>query len=249
VSTTPTETFRRLLVDLPRGAPISTEVLTSKGIPGKAVVRLASDGWLHRLGRGVYLLPGDKLDRDATLGWLCERIQGLHVGGKTALDWRGVRHNISMRELLSLWGDVPAQMPRWFSSEFPCHYQSTQLFDTKLSSSSGMGPLPFGSAKVMVSAPERAVLELLSDAGKRQTLEETINLLENMHALRRDVLDELMAHLTRIKVARLADKLSANLQLPWNNIANKHSRRLGGGKRWVVRAKTGERIDLKGPSA
>lgn len=224
-------------------------MLTSQGISAKAVVRLVSDGWLHRLGRGVYLLPGDKLDRDATLAWLGERLPGLHVGGKTALDWRGVRHNIAMREVVSLWGEVPANMPTWFSAQFPCHYQSTQVFDPQLPSNAGVGPLPFGSAKVMVSAPERAVLELLSDAGKRQSLEETTNLLENTHALRRDVLDELMAHLTRIKVARLADKLSASLQLPWNDVASKHSRRLGGGKRWVARSKTGERIDLKGPSA
>lgn len=249
MSTTPTETFRRSLSDLPRGAPISVDRLTSQGIPAKAVVRLVSAGWLHRLARGVYLLPGDKLDRDATLSWLAERIQGLHVGGNTALDWRGVRHNISMREVLSLWGEVPAEMPVWFSAQFPCHYQSTRLFDASLPAGTGVGSLPFGGGKVMVSAPERALLELLSDAGKRQSLEETTNLLENTHALRRDVLDELMAHLTRIKVARLADKLSASLQLPWSDIASKHSRRLGGGKRWVVRTKTGERIDLKGPSA
>lgn len=249
MSTTPTETFRRALSNLPRGAPISVDRLTSQGLPAKAVVRLVSAGWLHRLARGVYLLPGDKLDRDATLAWLCERAKGLHVGGKTALDWRGVRHNISMREVLSLWGELPAEIPSWFTREFPCHYQSTRLFDAKLPSSAGVGPLPFRSWKVPVSTPERAVLELLSDAGKRQSLEETTNLLENTHALRRDVLDELMAHLTRIKVARLADKLSASLQLPWSDIASKHSRRLGGGKRWVVRTKTGERIDLKGPSA
>lgn len=247
MSTTPTETFRRLLAELPRGAPISNVALTSRGLSANAVVRLVSAGWLQRLGRGVYILPGDKLERDAALTWLAERVPGLHVGGKTALDWRGVRHNVSMRQVLDLWGEKRAELPEWLSKAFPCRYQSTRLFDVRLTA--GMGPLPFSNSKVMVSAPERAVLELLSDVGKHQSMEETTNLLENTHSLRRDVLDELMGHLTRIKVARLADTLSASLQLPWNEIASKHSRRLGGGKRWVARTKTGERIDLKGPAA
>ena len=247
MATTPSEIFRHLLAELPRGAPISHAVLTGRGLSANAVVRLVSSGWLQRLGRGVYILPGDKLERDASLTWLAERVPGLHVAGKTALDWRGVRHNVSMRQVLDLWGDQRAELPDWFSKTFPCRYQSTRLFDVPLTA--GMGPLPFSDSKVMVSAPERAVLELLSDVGKRQSLEETTNLLENTHSLRREVLDELMGHLTRIKVARLADKLSASLQLPWNEIASKHSRRLGGGKRWVARTKTGERIDLKGPAA
>jgi hypothetical protein len=111
----------------------------------------------------------------------------------------------------------------------------------------GIGPLPAASTAVPVSVPERAILELLSDAGKRNTLEETSNLVENVRTIRTDVLDELMGHLTRIKVARLAEALAAQMQLPWHEVASKHSRRLGGGKRWLTRAKTGERIDLKGP--
>jgi hypothetical protein len=247
MGTRPTELFRQLLPQLPRGAPISAEALTKHGIPLKAVARLGSEGWLHRLGRGVYLLPGDTLDRDAALTYLAERIPGLHVAGKTALDSRGVRHNVAMREVLNLWGDVGGAIPAWFNEAFPCHYQATHLFDATLPADAGVGPLPFKELKVPVSTLERAVLELLSDAGKRQSLEETENLLESTRALRPEVLDELMSHLTRIKVARLADKLSANLQLPWKDVANKHSLRLGGGARWVPRAKTGERIDLKGP--
>jgi hypothetical protein len=236
-----------MLSELPRGAPISSTLLTQHGIPPKAVARFGTQGWLHRLGRGLYLLPGDRLDRDAALAWLARRIPGLHVAGKTALDWRGVRHNVAMREVLTLWGDADAVIPSWFKNAFPCRYEATHLFDATLPSDAAIAPLPFKEKKVPVSMPERAVLELLSDAGKRQSLEETQNILENTRALRPDVLDELMSHLTRIKVARLADKLSASLQLPWNDIASKHSRRLGGGARWVTRAKTGERIDLKGP--
>ena len=31
----------------------------------------------------------------------------LHVGDKTALSWRGVRHNIAFQETIELWSDKP----------------------------------------------------------------------------------------------------------------------------------------------
>jgi len=55
----------------------------------------------------------------------------------------------------------------------------------------------------------------------------------------------LLNHLTRIKVARLAELLATDLDLPWAALAKRHSQRLGGGKRWIAVAKSGERLDLR----
>jgi hypothetical protein len=33
--------------------------------------------------------------------------------------------------------------------------------------------------------------------------------------------------------------------LPWAALAKRHSQRLGGGKRWIAVAKSGERLDLR----
>jgi hypothetical protein len=105
--------------------------------------------------------------------------------------------------------------------------------------------LPAGRPELQVSTPERAILELLSDVGKRQTLEEAQNLIEGARALRLNVLDELMGYLTRIKVVRLAYTVADNLDLSWKTIALKHSTRLGGGERWVTVGRTGERLSLR----
>ena len=89
------------------------------------------------------------------------------------------------------------------------------------------------------------MLELLSDVGKRQTLEEARHLVEGARSLRLPVLEELFTHLTRIKVVRLAHALAEEFSLPWASIAQQHSVRLGGGTRWVSVGKTGERLDLR----
>ncbi len=248
MGSSPSLLFRQALASLPRGAPLSTRLLQEQGLSAKQVVRLAEDGWLRRLGRGVYLLPGDELNRDAALAWLGTQVPGLHVAGKTALGWRGVRHNLAFKERLVLWGDVPTTLPEWFTDVFPAAYQATHLFDNTLPAAVGLAPLPGGRADLLVSAPERAVLELLSDVGKSQGLEEARHLVEGARSLRMDIMDTLLGHLKRIKVARLAHAFADDLGLPWGELARRHSERLGGGRRWVSATKTGERLNLKRPS-
>jgi hypothetical protein len=219
--------------------------MNEHGLTTKHAARLAKEGWLARLGHGAYCLTGDTMDRDASLAWLVPAVPGLHVAGKTALSWRGVRHNLAYQETLILWGDKPTKLPAWFIARFPSHYQATHLFEARMSPQLGIAPLPSGRADVPVSTPERALLELLSDVGNRQTLEETKHLVEGARSLRLPVLEELLSYLTRIKVVRLAYGLADELDLPWKSIAHQHSERLGGGKRWVSVGKTGERLDLR----
>jgi hypothetical protein len=57
-------------------------------------------GWLARLGRGVFMFPNDTLREADCLKFLSRRLSGFHVGGKTALAWRGVRHNLPANEPL-----------------------------------------------------------------------------------------------------------------------------------------------------
>ena len=248
MGSSPSLLFRQALVELPRGAPLSTRLLQNHGLSPKQVAQLSASGWLRRLGRGVYLLPGDELNRDAALAWLTSELPGLHIAGKTALAWRGVRHNLPFGERLVMWGDRSATLPGWFKQTYPASYQATHLFDDALPSGIAMAPLPGGRLDLLVSTPERALLELLSDVGKGQSMEEARHLVEGARSLRMDVLETLLAHLKRIKVVRLAHALAEELDLPWVVLARRHSERLGGGRRWVSATKTGDRLNLKRPS-
>lgn len=138
------------------------------------------------------MLPCDTLSRDGCLGFLTHRVAGFHIGGKTALDWRGIRQNVSFREVLMLWGEEPERLPAWFTQRFSSRYQATHLFDDQMPKTLGLQPLPAGRPDVLVSVPERALLELLSDVGKTQPLEEARQLVELLHTLREKVLDQLL---------------------------------------------------------
>ena len=244
-STTERFAFKIAVAKLPRGEPLGVAQLGKHGVTAFRASSLARSGWLVHLARGVYMLPGDTLMRDGCLAFLSARISGFHVGSKTALDWRGVRHNVSFREVLNLWGNDRKPLPSWFTERFESRYQVTQLFDERLKKGFGLQPLPNGRPEVLVSVPERALLELLSDVGKNQSFDEAQQLVEALRSLRTKVLDELMTHVTRIKVIRLAESLSRELDLPWVALAKRHSQRMGGGKRWVGVSKSGERLDLR----
>lgn len=219
--------------------------LAQKGLTPTHAGYLVKHSWLLHLGHNAYMLPGDNLSLEGCLGYLSARIPGLHVGGRTALSWRGIRHNLAFRETTELWGTVQARIPNWLTERFPCRYQVTKIFDDALPEGLGISALPNGRPDVAVSGPERALLEVLSDVGRFGTLEDASNLLESARHLREPLLDELLAHVTRIKVIRLAYVLSEKLELSWAPLARKNSDRLGGAKRWVAVSKTGERLVLK----
>ena len=114
-------------------------MLDAQGVSAFLAAKHARSGWLKRLAQGVYAFAGDTLNRDQCLLFLQGQISGLHVAGKTALAWQGVRHNLSLREHLMLWGDDKrAKLPKWFVEQFPASYRSTTLFSAK-ATTSGIG--------------------------------------------------------------------------------------------------------------
>lgn len=237
--------IQRLLETLPRGEPVETSTLAEHGVSPQLASYLAKRGWLQHLSRGLYLLVGDQPSRDGCLTYLARRIPGFHVGGKTALAWRGVRHNLATREQLELWGDQPVRLPVWLTEHYPSRYQTTRLFDVGLPSDFGLQPLPEKPDGPLVSVPERAMLEMLCNVGKQQSVEEARHLTESLRNPRPEVLDMLLAHCMRIKVVRLARKFADELELPWAKIVHPHSQRMGSDRRWMLRTRNGELLSLK----
>jgi len=79
-----------------------------------------SSNWY--VGSIAALVRGCRCNR----AWSCfsnKQIVGLHVGGKTALEWYGVRQYVSQRAALHLYGWVTARLPDWFGQHFSSEYQ------------------------------------------------------------------------------------------------------------------------------
>ena len=111
------------------GTPLTSDDLAALGVSADLAVHYARAGWLSRLARGVYRRPNDTLDIHACLTLMQRSIEGLHVGGKSALDWYGVRQYLSQQSILHLYGWTTARLPNWFTERFPAEYHRKRLFD------------------------------------------------------------------------------------------------------------------------
>lgn len=221
------------------GTPLTSEDLAARGISADLAVHYARAGWLTRLARGVYCRPNDVLELHPCLLLLGRAVNGLHVGGKSALDWYGVRHYVSQQPVLELYGWTVAKLPDWFTERFPAEYHRKRLFDEPPSAPLHAGPFEKRSGAPLVSAPERGLLEVLSEVGVRQPLQEARELAESAYSLRADVLRELLQHCTSVKTVRLCLQLGRELALPWAAKLDPSQLPTGSARAWVSRSADG----------
>ncbi|QDL38487.1 type IV toxin-antitoxin system AbiEi family antitoxin domain-containing protein [Rhodoferax sediminis] len=221
------------------GCPLTSEDLAARGISADLAVHYVRAGWMTRLVRGVYSRPNDVLALHPCLILLQRGIEGLHVGGKSALDWYGVRHYVSQQSMLHLYGWVAARLPDWFTERFPAEYHRKRLFDEAPDAPLQAGPFEKRSGAPRVSTPERALLEVLSEVGVRQPLQEARELMESVYSLRVDVLRALLQHCSSVKTVRLCLQLGRELSLPWAAKLDPAQLPTGSGRAWVSRSADG----------
>ena len=113
-----------------------------------------------------------------------QRVPGLHVGGKSALALHRARHNQGNRDTLVVWGDVRYTLPAWFIARFPARYVYASLFDwpNNAAPAKTLSTPPGQPDGLCVSVAERALLEMLYDAGTSQSLEEARNLFDGLRS-------------------------------------------------------------------
>lgn len=235
---------KMLQIAFPRGTPFDSQQLRKVGVSSALAHHYLKSEWLTRLGRGVFMFPKDTLRQEDSLKFLSRAIEGFHVGGKTALAWRGIRHNLPAREPLSLWGKGKAVLPPWFTERFPARYTARNLFSPKLPKGFGLHSLPETPDGVLVSEPERALLEMLSEVGLHQGIEEARNIMEGTRSLRTETLSTLLKHCQRVKVRMLCVQWAEELNLPWATAARNADNRHGK-SHWAFRFKDGTTLNIK----
>ncbi|WP_054517127.1 type IV toxin-antitoxin system AbiEi family antitoxin domain-containing protein [Achromobacter xylosoxidans] len=239
MATTNPSKLKGLYTRLTPGAPLTSGDLAALGISADLAVHYVRAGWLTRLARGVYARPNDTLALHPCLLLLQRRFEGLHVGGKSAMDWYGARQYLAQEPMLRLYGWVAGRLPEWFTERFLAEYHRKRLFDEPPDALLHVGPFESRSGTPQVSAPERALLELLSDVGVRQSLQEARELVESAYSLRADVLRELLQRCTSVKTVRLCLQLGREGSLPWVDKLNPATLPTGSDRPWVSRSANG----------
>jgi len=239
VATTTQNKLSALYTQLTPGSPVTSAQLARMGISADLAVHYARAGWLKRLARGVYCRPGDALSLHPSLVLLQQQVAGLHVGGKTALEWYGVRQYVSQQAVLHLYGWIAARLPDWFVQHFPSEYHRKRLFNEKPEQMPGVGRFENRDGAPLVSTPERALLELLDEVGVRQPLQEAREIAEGTYSLRAEVLMDLLKRCTSVKTVRLCLLLGRELSLPWAGKLDAAALPRGSARPWISKSKDG----------
>lgn len=238
--------IKRVQSDLPRGAPFGLDTLGALGVSPKLAADYAKNGWLVRLAQGVYAFPNDDFSVYGALLFLQRHVPGLHVGGKSALALHGIRHNLG-RDTLVLWGDTRYALPAWFTSRFPARYGYANLFnwlDTTLPPKT-LGTPPGQPDHLCVAVAERAVLEMLYDAGTRQSMEEARNLFDGLRSPRKELLGQLLTCCTSVKAVRLFLTWARETEVvDVDDLLARYSINTGSDKRWMSRLPDGSLLSL-----
>ncbi len=213
MATTNASKLNKLYTRLAPGTPLTRKDLANLGISADLTVHYVRAGWLKRLARGVYHRPNDPPTLHPSLVVLQRQLEGLHVGGKSALDWHGIRQYVSPRPVLHLYGWNAAQLPSWFTQRFPAEYRRKRLFKERL--------------------------EVLSEVGVRQPLEEARELTESSYNLRADVLRELLERCTSVKTVRLCLQLGREQSQRWALKLDPARLPTGSKRPWVSRSSAG----------
>lgn len=239
MATTGTSKLNTLYTQLAPGTPLTSHDLVALGISADLAVHYVRAGWLTRLTRGVFCRPNEPLALHPSLVLLERRLNGLHVGGKSALDWYGLRQYVSQQPALHLYGWAAARLPDWFTQRFPAEYHRKRLFEERADSLLHVSPFEKRHGAPKVSAPERALLELLSEVGVRQPLQEARELVESTYSLRADVLHELLQQCTSVKTVRLCLQLGREGSLPWSAKLDPATLPTGSARPWVSKSADG----------
>ena len=108
--------LKQLFTDVPAGEPLTSRRLAALGISADLAVAYVRSGWLIRLARGVYSRVGDTPELGLSLLVLRDALPGLHIGGRTALQWHGLLPAEPTPAPLTLYGWDNAPLPEWFTS-------------------------------------------------------------------------------------------------------------------------------------
>ena len=215
---------------------VTSAYLSSLGFSYNSLFGYKRSGWIDEFGRGAYCKHGQNPPLEAALSALHLQLKKpVRIGGRSALAQRGFLHFVPSRETsATIYANRGVILPTWFNRKFS---ESVQLSATTvLPPSIGISEASVNGFQVLLSDPERAILELIEQVPRTVQLNECYQILDLMANLRSRLLNKLLMHCTSVKIKRLFLLLAKDLNHQWFAKLDTQSFDLGSGhrQRWIV---------------
>lgn len=210
--------------------------LLAQGITISEQHSYAQTGWLERVAYGVYKMAGSAVPLfSAVSAYNTQLRKQCVVGAQTALELRGYSHYVPMgKPLTFLFTDNSQKMPFWFLQyewDRTIRYQTTSFLGVD---GLGVEEMVIDGRKLLVSSPERAILECLNSPSAAGSLMDIYYLVEMLTTLRPKLLQQLLERCSSVKVKRLFLYMAEKTGFPWYRALDLSRIDLGAGRRMIV---------------
>lgn len=244
---------------LPEGLPVDSNWLQKQGYSRQLIAKYAHSGWLSSPIRGVYRRDSALLDQhnwELVVASL-QNLLGLSVtvGGRTALELQGYAHYLSMTGPAEIHLYGAESSPSWVN-KYPLKqslaFHSTHLFKVNSDSNdrdkerrrAHFTDYKWGASEwsLLISTPERAILELLDELPMHETFHQADVLMEGLTNLRPRSLTIVLKDCQSIKAKRLFLWFCERHNHAWFKSIDAKKINLGSGKRMLL---PGGKLDTK----
>ena len=245
--------------NLPEGLLVDAAWLEAHGYSRSLRSQYVAAGWLEQPTRGVYRRSRGSLSWEQVAISLQAVLHfPVSVGGRTALDLQGYAHYLSQSvQVVHLYNDK--KLPGWISKlsvgpkfEFhnrtrflPSIDQQTNKLSLSASVTDKSESTQPGALRIMrwgqwdwpllVSTPERAVLELIDELPNRETFHLVDMTMEGLANISPRRMQKLLEEATSIKVKRLFFFFADRHRHRWLDHIVRDKIDLGKGKRMLVK--------------
>jgi hypothetical protein len=255
---------------LPEGLVASAHWLDEAGYSSALRSKYVANDWLEQPARGIYTRPGAETRWQHLVTSLQSLMRvPVAVGGLTALELQGYGHYVPMGSRQTVYLYTEARLPKWLNEVDPAiQFQSrnaNRLFKSEMITQAvnGLPPLasdrgeeptanlasglrrhPWGdrSWPMVISSPERAILEFLDEIPTKQSFQHAADLFSGLSSLSPKRMQELLESCDSVKVTRLFLWFADRHDYAWVNRLDAVTIDTGSGKRVI--AKNG-RLDPK----
>jgi len=221
------------------GNVVTSSLLRSIGISNDLRRYYVSSGWLETVGSGAYKKPNDNIGWQGAINAIQTQTDiDVHVGGLSALSLQGYAHYFRLNnEILYLFSEQKTKLPKWFTDYdwgLKIFHKSSSFLPKNL----GVKELMIKEIPVLISTPERAMLECLYLAPQNLDLVECYQVFEGLVNLKPKLVNELLLNCNSIKVKRLFLYMAEKANHQWFNFVKKEKIELGNGDRLITRKGT-----------
>lgn len=249
--------LNRLLLSLPEGFLADSAWLQAQGLTRSSIRDYVERGWLERIAPRVYRRPS-QLNK-ASLRWdvvvlSLQQImhKPLHVGGRTAVELSGYAHYVEAGDTsqVYLYG---SGLPSWLAKlSISAEFQTRSLglfansntgvearrYDLRSGGTSGSSKDAKSTSPwdwpLTMSAPERAILEMINELPHHESFHQVDVVMEGLANLRPQLLGKLLRECRSVKVKRLFLWYADRHGHAWFKHLDHSSVDLGKGKRQLV---------------